>query len=83
VLATLGSAGLPVVAVNPRRVRDLARSTGRLAKTDALVAQLLAQFAACDQHPGGVVRGRHLGQRVWLGRRRCLPTGSLHHHIPT
>jgi transposase len=46
VLATLGSAGLPVVAVNPRQVRDFARSTGRLAKTDALDAQVLAQFAA-------------------------------------
>jgi transposase len=46
VLATLGSVGLPVVAVNPRQVRDFARSTGRLAKTDALDAQVLAQFAA-------------------------------------
>jgi transposase len=46
VLAMLGSAGLPVVAVNPRQVRDFARSTGRLAKTDALDAQVLAQFAA-------------------------------------
>src|SRR5207302_9600220 len=46
VLATLGSASLPVVAVNPRQVRDFARSTGQLAKTDALDAQVLAQFAA-------------------------------------
>jgi transposase len=46
VLASLGSLGLPVVAVNPRQVRDFARSTGRLAKTDALDAQVLAQFAA-------------------------------------
>src|SRR5438445_402523 len=46
VLATLGSVGLPVVAVNPRQVRDFARSTGRLAKTDALDALVLAQFAA-------------------------------------
>jgi transposase len=45
-VATLASAGLPVVAVNPRQVRDFARSTGRLAKTDALDAQVLAQFAA-------------------------------------
>jgi transposase len=46
VLAALGSASLPVVAVNPRQVRDFARSTGRLAKTDALDAQVLAHFAA-------------------------------------
>jgi transposase len=45
-LAALGSASLPVVAVNPRQVRDFARSTGRLAKTDALDAYVLAQFAA-------------------------------------
>jgi transposase len=49
VLASLGSAGLPAVAVNPRQVRDFARSTGRLAKTDALDAQVLAQFAAVVQ----------------------------------
>jgi transposase len=46
VLAALGSAGLPVVAVNPRQVREFARSTGQLAKTDALDAHVLAQFAA-------------------------------------
>lgn len=46
VLAALGTANLPVVAVNPRQVRDFARSMGRLAKTDALDAQVLAQFAA-------------------------------------
>jgi transposase len=45
-LAALGSAGLPVVAVNPRQVRDFARSMGQLAKTDALDASILAEFAA-------------------------------------
>ncbi|MFO0700144.1 MAG: IS110 family transposase [Nitrospira sp.] len=41
----LATEGLPVAVVNPRQVRDFARATGRLAKTDALDAQLLAQFA--------------------------------------
>jgi transposase len=45
VLAALGSAGLPVVAVNPRQVRDFAKALGQLAKTDALDAQVLAHFA--------------------------------------
>jgi transposase len=45
-VAALGSAGLPVVAVNPRQARDFARATGRLAKTDALDASVLAHFAA-------------------------------------
>ena len=44
--ATLSVAGLPVVVVNPKRVRDFARATGRLAKTDKLDAQVLAQFGA-------------------------------------
>jgi transposase len=45
-LAALGCAELPAVAVNPRQVRDFAKAVGRLAKTDVLDAQLLAQFAA-------------------------------------
>jgi transposase len=44
-LAALGCADLPAVAVNPRQVREFAKATGRLAKTDALDAQLLAHFA--------------------------------------
>lgn len=38
--------GLPVVLVNPRQVRDFARATGRLAKTDRIDAQVLAHFAS-------------------------------------
>lgn len=45
VSGALATAGLPVAVVNPRHVRDFARATGRLAKTDALDAQILAQFA--------------------------------------
>jgi transposase len=50
-VATLASAGLPVIAVNPRQVRDFARATGRLAKTDALDAQVLAAFGAAVRPP--------------------------------
>jgi transposase len=42
--AALLAAGMAVQVVNPRQVRDFARSTGRLAKTDAIDAQVLAQF---------------------------------------
>jgi transposase len=38
-------AALPVVAVNPRQIRDFARSVGLLAKTDAIDAQIIARFA--------------------------------------
>lgn len=43
-VSMLGAAGLPVVVVNPRQVRDFARSTGRLAKTDRIDAKILAHF---------------------------------------
>jgi transposase len=45
VVGALAAAGLPVAVVNPRQVRDFARATGKLAKTDALDAEVLARFA--------------------------------------
>jgi transposase len=45
VVAALAAAGVPVVVATPRQVRDFARSTGQLAKTDAIDAQILALFA--------------------------------------
>ncbi len=44
-VAALAAAALPVVVVNPRQVRDFAKATGTLAKTDALDAGVLAHFA--------------------------------------
>src|SRR5947208_17023238 len=44
-IAALAAAGLPVVVANPRQVRDFARATGQLAKTDQLDAGILALFA--------------------------------------
>lgn len=46
VVAELSHAGLPVAVVNAKRVRDFARATGQIAKTDKLDAQVLAHFAA-------------------------------------
>jgi len=43
-VAELAAAGLPVAVVNPRQVRDFARATGQLAKTDPLDARVLARF---------------------------------------
>jgi len=45
VVAALAAAGLPVVVANPRQVRDFARATGQLAKTDQVDAAVLALFA--------------------------------------
>lgn len=50
-VAQLSAAGLPVVVVNPRQVRDFAKATGRLAKTDRLDAAILAQFGAALHPP--------------------------------
>ncbi len=44
-VTALHAADLPVAVINPRQVRDFARSTGKLAKTDALDAAVLAHFA--------------------------------------
>jgi len=44
--SALAAKGLPVTVVNPRQVRDFAKATGQLAKTDTLDAKVLARFAA-------------------------------------
>lgn len=43
--AALAGAGLACAVVNPRQVRDFAKAMGKLAKTDALDAQVLGLFA--------------------------------------
>ena len=50
-VAALATGELPVVVVNPRQVRDFARATGKLAKTDALDAAVLAHFAEAVRPP--------------------------------
>ena len=50
-VAALAAAALPVVVVNPRQVRDFARATGTLAKTDSLDAAVLAHFADAVRPP--------------------------------
>lgn len=44
-VGALRQAQLAVAGVNPRQVRDFAKASGRLAKTDRLDARVLAQFA--------------------------------------
>lgn len=73
VVAALAAAGLPVVVVNPRQVRQFAQALGRLAKTDRLDAHVLAQFAARVQpavRPLPDAQTRAL--QAWLERRRQL-----------
>ena len=45
-VSELWAKGLPVKVINPRRIRDFARATGKLAKTDRLDARVIAEYAA-------------------------------------
>ena len=50
-VAALAVEAMPVVVVNPRQVRDFARATGKLAKTDTLDAAVLAYFGEAVRPP--------------------------------
>jgi transposase len=71
--AALATAGLPVVVVNPRQARDLARAIGQLAKTDALNARALAHFAdVIRPTPRPLPDAQTQELRALLGRRQQL-----------
>jgi transposase len=71
--AMLAEAGYAVAVVNPRRVRDFAKSSGRIAKTDRLDADLLALFAQ-RMRPAARPLPDHLQQQMQalLARRAQL-----------
>jgi transposase len=73
VAAALSAAELPLTVVNPRQIRDFARATGRLAKTDAVDAAVIAHFAEAvkpQARPVPSAEARLLGELV--ARRRQL-----------
>jgi transposase len=73
VVGALAAAGLPVAVVNPRQARDFARATGRLAKTDALDAEVLARFAeAIEPTPKPLPDEEIRALQGILARRRQL-----------
>jgi transposase len=72
VAAALGSAGLPVTVVNPRQIRDFARATGKLAKTDTLDASAIAHFAEAirpEPRPVPDEKARELAELVTRRRQ--------------
>jgi transposase len=72
-VGALAAALLPVAVVNPRQVRDFARSTGTLAKTDRLDAQSLAHFAeALRPQPRPLPNAQAQALSALLQRRRQL-----------
>lgn len=73
VVAALAAAALPVVVLNPRQVRDFAKATGRLAKTDAIDAGVLAHFAQVVRPtPRLLPDAMTQSLQAWLTRRRQL-----------
>jgi transposase len=71
VAAALAGAALPLAVVNPRQIRDFARALGKLAKTDAIDAQVIALFAERirpQARPVASHEARMLGELV--ARRR-------------
>jgi transposase len=69
--SAIAAAHLPLAVVNPRQIRDFARATGKLAKTDRLDAAAIAHFAEAIRPPARRVddaQARALGELV--ARRR-------------
>lgn len=70
VMAELTHAKLPAVVVNAKRIRDFARATGQIAKTDELDAKALAHFAATVRPPVRGLRSAEAEQLTALLTRR-------------
>src|SRR4030067_546453 len=68
----LASAGWPVAVINPRQVRDFAKATGQLAKTDRVDAAVLAAFAKAIRPQARPLKDadtRALNDMVKMGRQ--------------
>jgi transposase len=73
----LQARGIPVAVVNQRQVRDFARATGRLAKTDRIDAQILAQFASVLKPEPRQMKDEAESELTSLVRRRQQLTALL------
>ena len=72
-VAKLAGAGLPVVVVNPRRVRSFGEGMGMLAKTDIIDARLLALFGEKVRPPiRPISQGRDRLLADFVARRRQI-----------
>jgi transposase len=69
----LQAGGLPVSIVNPRRIRDFAKATGRMAKTDKIDAGIIALFGAMLEPPQkDVIDANALKMKALVSRRDQL-----------
>lgn len=68
--AQLHQAGIPCARINPARARDFARASGRLAKTDAIDASVLAAFARTMAPPTDPAPDPARNRLALLAKRR-------------
>ena len=74
----LGEQGVPYAIVNPRQVRDFARSMGKLAKTDRIDAVMLARWAESARvAPKPLPDAQRRGLRALLMRRLQLVENKI------
>ena len=81
VAAALASAALPVAVVNPRQIRDFARATGQLAKTDTVDARVIALFAEAVRptpRPVPDAQAQALGELMARRRQLVDMLGAAH-----
>ena len=77
VATKLAATGLEVAVVNPRHARDFARATGRLAKTDAIDARVLARYAEAVRPPARELPDPETRRLAALLSRRTQIMGML------
>jgi transposase len=70
VASALATAGIGIAVVNPCQVREFARATGQLVKTDALDAQVLVRFG------GGKTPSARVARRAGPGRSKLSSTAA-------
>ena len=70
VASAVAAAHLPLAVVNPRQIRDFARATGKLAKTDAIDAAAIAHFAEAIRPPARPIAGPEAQALGELAARR-------------
>ena len=96
-VGALAGAGLPVIVVNPRQVREFAKASGRLAKTDRIDAEVLVAFAEAIKPEVRVLkdeqtqalqalltrRGQLLGMRTAERQRLALAPAAVRKNLKT
>ena len=81
-VGALRAVDLPVVIINPRRVREVAKSIGQLAKTDQIDARLLARYGERIQPPiCELPAAQHQALRgLWVRREQLIEMLVMEEH---